>query len=76
MNALAEAGTTVALAIVGLAIIATLVSSRANTAGVIQAGASGFANSLGVAESPVSGTSLSLSLGYPASNSFTHSFGN
>lgn len=48
--------TTVLLAIVGVAIIATLVSKNANTAGVIQAGASGFSQSLGTALSPVTGS--------------------
>lgn len=75
MNALMEAGVTIALAIVGLAIVAVLVSNKANTTGVIQAGASGFANDLGVAESPVTGASISYTTGYPASNSFAHSFG-
>ena len=55
MNGLVEAATTIALAVVGLAIVSVLVSNKANTAGVIQAGASGLANNLGVAESPVTG---------------------
>ena len=48
--------TSVLLAIVGVAIIAVLVSRNANTAGVIQAGAGGFSQSLGTALSPVTGT--------------------
>lgn len=47
----------VLLAIVGVAIIAVLVSRNANTAGVISAGASGFSQSLGTALSPVTGGS-------------------
>lgn len=47
---------TVLLAIVGVAIVATLVSRNANTAGVIQAGASGFSQSLATALSPVTGS--------------------
>lgn len=70
MNAFVEALVTIALAIIGLAIIATLVSPKASTTGVIQAAASGFGNALGVAESPVSGTSLPLSLAYPSTNSY------
>jgi hypothetical protein len=46
---------TVLTAIVGVAIIAVLVSKNANTAGVIQAGGSAFGGALGVALSPVTG---------------------
>jgi hypothetical protein len=45
----------IATAIVGVAIIATLVSKNANTAGVINAATSGFGYDLGVAVSPVTG---------------------
>jgi len=48
--------TTVLLAIVGVAIIATLVSKNANTAGVVTAGAGGFSQALGTALSPVTGS--------------------
>jgi PRD1 phage membrane DNA delivery len=48
---------TVATAIVGLAIIAVLVSKQANTSGVISAGGSAFAQDLGAAVSPVTGGS-------------------
>jgi len=75
MNGLIEAATTIALAVVGLAIVSVLVSKNANTTGVIQASASGLANNLGVAESPVTGAHISYSTGYPASNSFINSFG-
>ena len=75
MNGIVEAATTIALAVVGLAIVSVLVSNRANTTGVIQAGASGLANNLGVAESPVTGAQISYATGYPASNSFVNSFG-
>ena len=47
---------TVLTAIVGVAIIAVLVSRNSNTAGVIQAGGSAFSNALAVAVSPVTGT--------------------
>lgn len=46
---------TVLTAIVGVAIIATLVSKNANTAGVLSAGGSAFSSALGTALSPVTG---------------------
>ena len=46
---------TVFMAIVGLAIIATLVSKNANTVGVTNAISGGFARSLAAAEGPVLG---------------------
>jgi hypothetical protein len=58
---------TVATAIVGVAIIAVLVSQKANTSGVISAAGNAFANDLSVAVSPVTGSSSGLGFG----NSFT-----
>lgn len=52
-DSLVSSVTTVLLAIVGVAIIAVLVSRNANTAGVIGAGGSAFSQSLGTALSPV-----------------------
>ena len=49
--------TSVLMAIVGVAIIAVLVSKNANTTGVIQAGSQGFSGALGTALSPVTGSS-------------------
>lgn len=46
---------TVLTAIIGVAIIAVLVSKNANTSGVISAGAGGFSSALGTALSPVTG---------------------
>lgn len=46
---------TIALAIVGVAIIAVLVSKNANTTGVIQSASSGFSQTLATAISPVTG---------------------
>jgi hypothetical protein len=46
---------TVLTGIIGVAIIATLVSKNANTAGVLQAGGQAFSQSLGTALSPVTG---------------------
>ena len=46
----------VATAIIGLAIIATLVSNKAQTGNVIQAATGGFAQDLVAAESPLGGS--------------------
>lgn len=48
---------TVATAIIGLAIIATLVSKNANTAPIISASGNSFAQALAAAEAPVTGSS-------------------
>jgi hypothetical protein len=65
MNQLTEGIVTVALAIVGLATVAVIVSRNAQTPAVIQAGASGFVNSLGVAEAPVTGARYTINTAYP-----------
>lgn len=67
MNALVEASVTIALAIVGVAILATLVSPKARTSEVIQASASGFSNALAVAQSPVTGNPVHINTSYPSS---------
>lgn len=46
---------TIAVAIVGVAILAVLVSQKSNTAGVLAAAGSAFANSLSAATGPVTG---------------------
>lgn len=45
----------IATAVVGVAILATIVSKNSNTAGVITAASSGFSGILGTALSPVTG---------------------
>jgi membrane DNA delivery protein len=60
MDTLMTSVVTVLLAIVGVAIIAVLVSRNANTAGVIGAGGSAFSQSLGTAISPVTGGGMGL----------------
>lgn len=75
LNAFGEGLVTILLAIVGVGLVSVLVSRNANTAGVIQAGASGFGNDLGVAESPVTGSHVAFSLGYPSPNALGNSFG-
>ena len=67
MNQITETVVTIATAIVGVAILAVIVSRRSNTAGVIQAAASGFGNALNVAVSPVTGGNVGGNLAYPGS---------
>jgi PRD1 phage membrane DNA delivery len=67
-NNVTEAIVTIVLAFVGLAVVATLVSGKANTVGVFQAGASGVANNIAVAESPVTGDNVQINTSYPSSN--------
>jgi hypothetical protein len=74
MNPLVESIVTIATAIVGLAIVAVLVSKKSQTPAVIQAAGSAFGNSLGVAESPVTGATYNIDLSYPGSD-FSASFG-
>jgi PRD1 phage membrane DNA delivery len=58
-NQLVNSVVTVLTAIVGLAIIAVLVSNNANTSGVITAGSKGFAADIAAAVAPVtSGSSF------------------
>lgn len=64
MNELVNATVSIALAIVGVALLAVLVSRNANTAGVIGASGSAFSQGLLAAEAPVLGNSFSgMSLG-------------
>lgn len=55
MNDLTNAVVSIALAIVGVALLATLVSRNANTVGVINASGSAFARGLAAATAPVTG---------------------
>jgi hypothetical protein len=75
MNTIVEAGVTIALAVIGLAIISVIISRNANTTEVIRAGASGLANNLAVAASPVTGVNVSPSLGYPSPSNQGFGFG-
>lgn len=70
MSSFMEGLSTIALAIIGLAIVAVIVSKNSNAAGVIQAGASGLGNDIGVAISPVTGSNPSISLAYPTTSGF------
>ncbi len=55
MNGAMEKITTIAVAIVGVATLAVLVSKRANTAGVIKSAGGAFSQALATAVSPVTG---------------------
>ncbi len=55
MNGAMEKIVTIAVAIVGVATLAVLVSKKANTAGVISSAGDAFSRALGVAISPVTG---------------------
>jgi hypothetical protein len=68
MSAFAEGLITIILAIIGLALVSAVFSSKANTANIIQASASGLGNDIAVAQSPISGNSFQISLGYPSSS--------
>lgn len=54
---------TIASAVVGIAIIAVLVSKQAQTGTVIQAATSGFASDISAAVSPITGGSSSFAGG-------------
>ncbi len=56
MGQLGNSVVTVLLAIIGVAIVAVLVSKNANTTKVIGAASGGFSNSLATALSPVTGS--------------------
>lgn len=54
---------TIATAIIGIAIIAVLVSNNANTAGVLTAATGGFGQDLLAAEAPVTGGGSGFGMG-------------
>ena len=55
MSELASSAVTIILAIVGVALIAVLVSKNANTSGVLGAGGSSLTGFLNAATAPISG---------------------
>jgi len=71
LNNITEGIVTIFSLIIGVAILAILVSPKATTAQVIQATASGFGNSLAVAESPVTGSATNINLSYPSNGAFS-----
>lgn len=70
MNGPLESVVTIAVAIVGVAILAVLVSQKSNTAGVLAAAGSAFANSLSAATAPVTGAATAPVNNIGGSNSF------
>jgi hypothetical protein len=64
VNELQNSVVTIATAIIGLAIVAVLVSRNATTGTLIHNAGSAFSNALGVAEAPVTGVRYTLDLGY------------
>jgi hypothetical protein len=65
MNSFMEAIVTIALAITGVAIVATLVSRKAQTPQVIQSVGTAYSSALGVALAPVTGAAYQPNLAYP-----------
>lgn len=57
---------TVVALIVTVAIVAVLVSPKAQTSAVIQSSGSALGNNLAVAESPVTGATYQVNLSYPS----------
>lgn len=58
---------TIGSGIIGVAVVALIVSRKSQTPAVIQAAGSAFGNTLGVAESPVTGLGYGINLSYPGS---------
>ena len=58
LDSLVTATVTVLTAIIGVAVIAVILSRGSNTTGVLGAGGSSFAQSLGSALSPITGASF------------------
>ena len=65
MSNVLEPVVTISLAIVGVAMVAVLVSRNANTSGVLKAYGQTFASMIGAATAPVSGGGLTPALGMP-----------
>lgn len=63
MSQLTEGIVTIFSAIIGVAILATLVSNRAQTAGVINAFGAAFANAVSAATAPVTGKAATPNVG-------------
>lgn len=69
MNQAVDGIISVALAIVGIAIVAVLVSRNAQTGNVIRSGFAGLSQAIGAAVAPVSG-SVGVGTGYGGGFSF------
>ena len=64
MTPLVNGAVSIAIAIVGVALLAVLVSRNANTTGVISASGSAFSQALEAATAPVTGNSPSVNSGF------------
>jgi hypothetical protein len=64
MSNITEMLLTIGAGIIGVAMLALIVSKNSNTAAVIQSSASGFGNALDVAISPVTGATTAPNLSY------------
>lgn len=67
MRDIVQAVVSIAIAIIGVAILSVLVSPKARTSQVIQASASGFSNALAVSMTPVTGEHVNINTSYPGS---------
>lgn len=67
-HSLFEPVTTILAGIIGVAIIAVLVSQKSNTSGVFAAAGGAFSNALSAAVSPVTGNSAAPNVNAGASN--------
>lgn len=74
MSPFFETLATIGLGIIAVALVATLVSRKAQTPQVIQSAGTAFGSALGIAEAPVTGATYSPNLTYPGSD-LTGSFG-
>jgi hypothetical protein len=63
MNNIWSGVVAVLMAIIGVAILAVLVSRNSNTTGVLGAGSQAFSNALGTALSPITGASFGGGVG-------------
>jgi hypothetical protein len=76
MNSTVSAAVAVIGGIVGLAIVAVLVSQKAQTSGVIQAAGSALSGIIGAAVGPITGSTASSTLGNPLGLGSGNLFGN
>lgn len=74
MNSTVSSGVAVAVAIVGLAAVAIIVSQMANTSQVVQASGNSFINAIKCAIAPITGTPCASSVPFGYSTS-TITFG-
>lgn len=75
MNQITEVIATIATAVIGLAILAVILSRNSNTAGVMGAAGEAFATVMNAATSPVTGVNMnggSVGLGFGNQTNFAH----